>query len=222
MVMLDATTTQSEDDISGRSRPEPGRYHVAIQHAEEKASKKKGTPGLDLEFQVVCDGLQPDGKTPTVGQTGKTIPLFLSYIGGDDSKTKTCIDRVLRLALCCGLVQPGEAKEPDWNEAIGRELVIEVESQQYDDEKSGQIKTGSQVAFLGFWSLGNKAVANVPKDATSPGMQQLAKQGGPVNHPTAAPTSGQATASPDPAATATAAPTATAAASPAKKKWANL
>ena len=91
MVMLNAQDAHSEDDFSGRNRPEPGRYHVAIANAEEKGSKKKGTPGLELEFQVITDGLRADGKSQTSGQTGKTIPLFLSYVSekGDDA-TKTC------------------------------------------------------------------------------------------------------------------------------------
>lgn len=212
MVMLNAETTRSEDDISGRSRPEPGRYHVAVQHAEEKGSKKKGTPGLELEFQVIVDGLASDGKTHTAGQSGKTIPLFLSYVGGDDAKTKTCLDRVLRLALCCGVIRPGESREPDWSEAIGRELVIEVEpGEKYEDDKGNERAGLSQVSFLGFWSLGNAAVANVPKDATSPGMQQLAKAGGPVNHP-AAGNGGNGTKAPASAATA----------APSKSKWADL
>jgi hypothetical protein len=187
MVMLNAQNAQSEDDFAGNARPLPGRYHAAVNHAEEKGSKKKGTPGLDIEFQVIVDGLAPDGKIRTSGQGGRTIPLFLSYIGGDDNKTQTCINRVTRLALCCGVLQPGQAKEPDWNDAIGRELVIEVERQQEeveeDDGKGGKKRIWVdtkfvQVGFMGFWSLGNKEVANVPKDTTSPGMQQLAKSGG--------------------------------------------
>ncbi len=182
MVMLNAQNAQSEDDFSGNARPLPGRYHAVVNHAEEKGSKRKGTPGLDLEFQVICDGHSPDGKTKTSGQSGRTIPLFLSYVGSDDAKTETCISRVTRLALCCGVLRPGESKEVDWQEAIGRELVVEVEAQEYDD-KDGNKKVGSQVSFMGFWSLGNKEVAGVPKDATTPGMQQLAKTGGPINHP---------------------------------------
>lgn len=217
MVMLNAQTAQSEDDFSGKSRPLPGRYHVAVNHAEEKASKVKGTPGLDIEFQVIADGITPDGKDKTAGQIGKTIPLFLSYIGGDDAKTKTCIDRVCRLALCVGILKPGEAKEPDWNEAIGRELVIEIEGQQYDDEKSGTVKTGSQVAFLGFWSLGNKAVANVPKDTGSPGMIALTKAGGPPSG------NGNAAAKPAGPNGGSVQQTATQqAVAPAKNKWADL
>jgi len=168
MVMLDAQNAQSEDDFAGRSRPEPGRYHAIVNHAEEGGSKKKGTPGLSVEFQILAG--TPDG------QQGKTIPLFLSYVGSDDSKTKTCIDRVTRLALCVGVLQPGQAAEPDWQEAIGRELVIEVEAQEYTDQ-NGQSKQGAQVAFMGFWSLGNAVVADVPRDKDSPGMRQLAKGG---------------------------------------------
>ena len=182
MVMLNAQNAHSEDDFSGNARPVLGRYHAAVNHAEEKGSKKKGTPGLECEFQVICDGLSADGKTPTSGQSGRTIPLFLSYIGGDDAKTTTCLNRVTRLAMCCGVLRAGEAKEPDWQDAIGRELVIEVEGQEYED-KDGNAKSGSQISFMGFWSLGNKEVANVPKDSTTPGMQQLAKSGGPVKRP---------------------------------------
>lgn len=225
MVMLNAQNAQSEDDFAGKSRPVPGRYHAAINHAEEKGSKKKGTPGLELEFQTIIDGLAADGKTPTVNQAGKTIPLFLSYIGGDDNKTKTCLDRVTRLALCGGILRPGEAKEPNWGDAIGRELVIEIEEQNYDSQPDAdgntKVKTGSQVSFLGFWSLGNKSVANVPKDPTSPGMMVLAKAGGPVNHPTGGPAAGGNSVKPAPAPDA-AIPQPPTAACGKKSKWANL
>jgi hypothetical protein len=180
MVMLNAggaNGPKTEDDFGGgKSRPVPGRYHCVISAAEEKASKKKATPGLEVEFEVICDGSTPDGKGTTSGQAGKKIPLFMAYISekGDDA-TNTCLERVTRLALCCGVLAPGEEKEVDWEEAIGRELVVEIEDQKYTDQH-GQEKSGAAVSFSGFWSLGNKAVVNVPKDATSPGMQALAKR----------------------------------------------
>jgi len=208
MVMLDAKTANSEDDFSGRSRPEPGRYHVIVNHADEKPSKKNSTPGLEVEFQVLA------GTVPN--QAGKTIPLFLVYIGGDDGKTKTCIDRVTRLAICTGVIRPGEAKEPDWGEAIGRELVIAVEAQEYTDN-NGQIKTGTQVAFMGFWSLGNEQVKDVPRDNDSPGMRALAKAGGPVNRPAAG--SGNGAKAGQPAPQPAAQPAATA---PARGKYSDL
>jgi hypothetical protein len=212
--MLNAQTAKSEDDFSGKSRPSAGRYHAAVNHAEEKGSKKKGTPGLELEFVIIHEGVLPDGKTPTVAQAQKTIPLFLSYIGGDDAKTQTCLDRVTRLALSLGVLAPGEQKEVNWDEAVGRELVIEVEQADYPDEKTGQMKQGSQVSFMGFWSLGNKAVSNVPKDATSPGMQALAKSGGNGNGngANAGAAAGAQSAPPPPPAAATAG----------KTKWSDL
>ena len=187
MVMLNAQQAKSEDDFSGNARLVPGRYHVAVNHAEEKGSKKKGTPGLECEFQVICDGLSPDGKTPTSGQGGRTMPLFLSYVSEKgETASQSCIDRVTRLALCCSVLKAGEAKEPDWQDAIGRELVIEVENgTEYEDDKGNKKPGNPQISFMGFWSLGNKEVANVPKDTTTPGMQQLAKAGGSAKPPVA-------------------------------------
>jgi hypothetical protein len=167
--MLNAENVKTEDDISGNSKPLPGRYHMVVNSAAEKGSKKKGIPGLEIEFGVLA------GTVP--GQDGKTMQLFLSYIGEDDAKTKKCLDRVVRLALCLGVLQPGQAKEVDWNEALGRELIVEVEEQEYTD-KNGNQQKGSQVAYLGFWSLNNPAVADMPKMMNSPGMQAI--NGGPA------------------------------------------
>ena len=177
MVLLNTKNVQSESDIRGAyDMPCPARYHVAVNHAEEKANSD-GTPGVQVEFQVVCDGLAPDNKTRTTGQSGKVASLLLSYVSekGDDA-TKSCLDRVTRLALSCGIMKCGEEAEPDWNNAIGRELVIEIEPGKgtYKNKKTGEeIQRKDQVAYMGFWSLGNPEVANVPKDATTPGMQAL-------------------------------------------------
>lgn len=204
-MLLNAESVHSEDDLSGNARPIPARYHGVINHAEEKGSKKKGTPGLDLEFQTICDGLLPDGKTKTSGQANRTIPLFLSFIGGNEEKTQYCINRVMRLAICCGVLRPGESKEPDWSEAVGRELVIEVvPGEEYEDDKGAMRPGRPEISFMGFWSLGNKEVANVPKDPTTPGMQQLAKAGGGNG------------------AKAAATPATTAAASPSRSKFSDL
>ena len=173
MPVLDARGAHSEDDFQGKARPVAGKYHAAVNAAEEIASKNKGTPGLQIEFAIVADGLPPSGKGTTSGQSGKVISLFLSYVGSDEEKTQTCINRVTRLAMALGVISPGESKEVDWNDAIGRELVIGVVDSSY--EKDGQKKISTEVGFLDFWSLGNKAVKDVPRDLRSPGMQQLAK-----------------------------------------------
>ena len=179
MAFLDARQYESEDDISGRSTFTLGRYHVTITDAKETVNKK-GIQGVTMDFQAACEGISPDGKTRTTGQAGKTMPAFFGFRSekGDEA-SKSCIERVTRLALCAGVLRAGEACEPDWKLAIGREMVIEIiQGDEYKDA-NGQTKPGNpQLNYLGFWSLGNKAVADVPKEATTPGMRYLAKNGG--------------------------------------------
>lgn len=179
MVMLNAQTAKSEDDFSGRSHVDAGKYHVAVNACQEAPSRKKGTPGVEIEFQILADGVSPDEKTTIGGQTGKTISAFFAAVGDTDENTQRCMNNLTRLALAVGILAPGTAAEPDWGEAVGRELVILVK-----DDVKDKVKTGyTSVDWFGFWSLGNKAVVNVPKDLGTPGMQQLAKAGGSVNHP---------------------------------------
>jgi hypothetical protein len=168
MVTCNAKNVQSEDEVGGNDRPLPGRAHAIVNAAEETASEKKGTPGAKIEFTIL--------KHVLPGQEGKTIPLFLSFVGGDESKTRKCLERVTRFALATGIINPGEEKELDIADAIGRELVIDIEESKYLDSKTGAEKSGVQLGYMGFWSLGNKAVEDVPKDTGSPGMMALLKQ----------------------------------------------
>jgi hypothetical protein len=179
MAFLDASDVQNENDLHGQARTKPGRYHVVVNHAEEKGSKKKGSPGIETEFQVLCEGLDPTGKL-TVGQLNSTIRMFLNLTGSDADKTQTCLRNALLLALATGVMKPGEKKEPNWEEAIGRELVIQVVPDEY--EKDGVKVPSSEVKMFGYWSLGNEQVADVPKDNTTPGMMALAKSTPPAGN----------------------------------------
>lgn len=97
------------------------------------------------------------GTTP--GQVGRTHLEFFS------TKEKA-LPRLQRLALAVGLLKPDEPeKEVQFSDAIGRQLVIEIEENTY--EKDGKTHECVRIAFLGMWSSGNKAVADVPKDAES-------------------------------------------------------
>lgn len=185
MVMLNAQNAQSENDFSGHTRVDAGLYHVAVNACHEKASKTKATPGVEIEFQILCDGIGTDKKTPVTGQVGKTISAFFAAVGENDDNTQRCLNNLTRLALVTGLLKPGMAAEPDWEEATGRELVIFVKEDQKatTDQAGNKVwnKTGyTSVDWFGFWSLGNKEVVNVPKDPTTPGMQQLAASGEPT------------------------------------------
>jgi hypothetical protein len=175
MAMLDLSDVTNENDLHGTPRTKPGRYHVAVLNAEETASKKKGSPGIEIEFQVLYEGIGPD-KKPTIAQKNSTIRSFINLTGSDAEKTKTCLRNAALLAVACGIMYPGERKEPDWSEAIGRELIIEVKASKY--ESNGQEIQGSEVSMFGYWTLGNEQVADVPKDTTTPGMLQLAKTSG--------------------------------------------
>jgi len=175
MVLLDASEVQSENDLHGNAKTKPGKYHVAVLSAEETASKKKGSPGIECEFVVLCEGITADNK-PTVGQKNSTIKMFLNLSGSDAEKTQTCLRNATLLALATGIMKPGERKEPDWSEAVGRELIINVKASSYKSA-SNEDMIGSDVAMFGYWSLGNEQVADVPKDVTSPGMIELAKSG---------------------------------------------
>lgn len=145
MVKMGAKNIQSEDDIQGNPRPLPGRYHVAVKHVDEKMDK---FDKVIVEFEVLA------GTTP--GQEGRTITEFFAV-------TDKALPRLQRLAVVLGLIKPGEGeKEVEFSDGVGRQLVIEVEENEY--EKDGRTIHGVRCAYLGFWSLSNAAVADVPKD----------------------------------------------------------
>lgn len=233
-MLLDTTNAHSEDDFQRRQKLDAGFYHCAVNNCEEKASQMKGTPGVAIEFMVICDGVQPDRKTPTNGQANKTISAFYTAIGESDDTTKKCLNNLTRLALATGVMQPGQKAEPDWSQAIGREVVIQVVDEQKeetdDNGKKKWVKTGyTKVDWFGFWSLGNPAIKDIPKDPMSPGMQALARgaglsggngqQAGGNSH---SGDNGAAQQTQPPAEAAAGTATAGTATSGAKKKWANL
>jgi hypothetical protein len=145
MVRMGAKDVKSEDDISGFQRPLPGRYHVVVKHVDETFEK---FDKVVVDFEVLA-GTVPD-------QQGRELTEFFAC-------TEKAIPRLQRLALCVGLLRPGEPdRDVEFTEAVGRDLVIEVEENNYKD-KSGKEVYGVRVGYLGMWSIGNEAVADVPK-----------------------------------------------------------
>jgi len=144
MVVLGAEGAKSENDIGG-NMPDPGRYHVVITAVDESFDKYNS---ITVDFQVLT------GNKP--GQVDRTLTEYFSV-------SEKAIPRLKRLALCVGLLQPGEAeREIEFEQAVGRQLVIEVEENEY--EKNGEKKKGRRISWVGMWSTGNKEVADVPKD----------------------------------------------------------
>jgi hypothetical protein len=143
---MGAKDVKSEDDISGFQRPLPGRYHAVVKHVDETFEK---FDKVIVDFEVLA-GTVPD-------QQGRELSEFFSC-------TEKAIPRLQRLALCLGLLTPGEPdKDVEFTEAVGRDLVIEVEENNYTDKKTGKEVNGVRVGYLGMWSTGNEAVADVPK-----------------------------------------------------------
>lgn len=147
MVCLGAKNVQSEDDIQGNARPLPGRYHAIVKEVDESMEK---VDKIIVEFEVLA------GTTP--GQEGRVVTEYFAI-------TEKAISRLTRLALVLGLLKPGEEeRNVAFSESVGRDLVIEVEPNEYTNKDGKEVKT-VRVTYLGFWSTGNEAVADVPKDA---------------------------------------------------------
>lgn len=146
MVQLGKKGARSEDDFGGAFDPPiPGRYHVVIEEVDESCEKYDA---VIVDFTVKA-GNKPD-------QEGKQLREFFSI-------KEKARDRLSRLAMCIGLLQPGEEKDVNFTEGVGRHLVIEVEAGTY--EKDGETKNKVSISYAGMWSIGNKKVADVPKDA---------------------------------------------------------
>lgn len=145
---LDAGGVQNESEFGGSQRPLPGRYHVAVKRADDSMEK---SDKVVVEFEVLA------GTTP--GQERRTHTEWYAV-------TDKALPRLTRLALACGLLRPGERKGVDFAEAEGRQLVIEIEENDYTD-KDGNEKKGVRVTWMGMWSLSNPDVADVPKNAAA-------------------------------------------------------
>ena len=161
MVRIGAQQVKSEDDISGFQRPLPGRYHVVVKHVDESFEK---FDKIVVDFEVLA-GTVPD-------QQGRELSEFFAC-------TDKAIPRLQRLALCVGLLKPGQPEaDVEFTDAVGRDLVIEVEENNYKT-KEGKEVNSVRVGYLGMWSTANEAVKDVPK-GTLPegGGSQGAKIGG--------------------------------------------
>lgn len=178
MVMLGATNVQSEDDIQGNARPLPGRYHVIVKEVDESMEK---VDKIIIEFEVLA------GTTP--GQEGRVVTEYFAI-------TEKAIPRLQRLAMTLGLLKPGEDdRDVLFSDAIGRDLVVEVEPNEYTNKEGKEVKT-VRVTYLGFWSTSNKAVADVPKysavNGASGGSSGNGASGGNGSQSIAGPTTTQA------------------------------
>lgn len=148
MVQVGRKDVKSEDDLGGSfDYPLPGRYHVVIDDVDESFEKHDS---VLVDFRVLAGNKQD--------QEGKNFREYFS------TKTKA-LDRLSRFAICVGLLKPGQEADVSFVDAIGKQLIVEVEENEY--EKDGEKKKNIRISYAGMWSLGNPKVANVPRDAAA-------------------------------------------------------
>lgn len=138
-MQLNATKTDSIDDLDSGGYPLPGKYHVVLENVEEK------------EKSIVCKFVVLAGTTP--GQEDKKITEFFPT-------SENAQPRLIRLAMSLGLLKPGEEKDVDFQKGVGGFLIVEAAENEY--EKDGQKKKNVRVPWMGMWPLGHKDVGDVP------------------------------------------------------------
>lgn len=154
---LDMTEYTQEDVDSvgaGQFVDRPGWYHAICEKVEHKDDGQK-SPSYAFTFRVLAG--KPDG------QKGATITdhLYLT------PKTR---DRQVLFAKRLGLIgnqHAGKAVSIDWDNAIGRQVAIQVVEEEI--ERNGQ-KSGEKrckLAFNGIHTLDDPKVKDVPRDAAA-------------------------------------------------------
>lgn len=141
---------KSESDINGRTPPEPGSYHVIVSHVDASGDQ---FDGIAVTFQVLAGTVE--------GMEGRTLNQRFYY----DKETGEYQDSHVRLALASGLIEPDSEADVDWDELVGRQLVIGIEKRSGKD-KEGNEKMYTNIGNFGLavWSVKNPAVEGVPKD----------------------------------------------------------
>jgi len=150
---------------TGSSNPEPGRYHVAVQDVDDTFERSHNS--IMIEFQVLAPA----------AAMGKE---FREYIYWQDPPEIRSVERLSRILWACGLLEPGVERDLNPRDAIGCQLVCEVEANEY--EKDGKKKKTVQLRRDngGSWPIGHdlakdvdihRAAQPVAKKAQSPGAR---------------------------------------------------
>lgn len=141
-MLLNTEGVKSHADITGSDEPLPGRYHVGILNVDESFTKFK--EAIQVDFQVLA------GTVPN--QEGRTHKEFFSTKG-------RAVDRLRKFAMVTGLIGPNERKNVEFASARGRQLIIEIEDQEFEGKKY------RRMTFMGMWPIGDESVKDVPVNA---------------------------------------------------------
>lgn len=138
---FDASGIESAGQILGNVSP--GIYHVIVKDVDEDSDEAREKQQIRIEFEILA------GTVP--GQAGKSRRDYFSTKGRG-------LERVKALAMTLGLIRPGERKAVSFKDAVGRQIILQWDTHEYQGKKS------LQVPWAGFWSLDDPAQAEIPRD----------------------------------------------------------
>lgn len=142
---------------------EVGTYHVAVLNVDENPTTRDGAPvdGFKVHF-CAMDGTG-------AGQQKKEIELtFYNPKASDKNNGEFAKRKAARFAMATSILpqaQPGQRVTVNLQDALGRQLVIEVERK--TDQATGQPSKFLQLAWANIWHIDDPAVSAVPKDAAA-------------------------------------------------------
>lgn len=145
-----ASTVKSADDLQGFDTVKPGRYHAMVAAVDD--SFEKSSKSIIVDFEILA-GTQNS-------EVGKTIKEYVAV-------SPEAVKRPVKLALALGLITEsdlGSDLDVDFQKAINRQLVIDIEEHEYTSNKTGKPVKGARIGFLGFHKLGSEDAKGVPLD----------------------------------------------------------
>lgn len=140
------------DEVGGSGKVSPGDYHVKITSINENGGQK-GEMIVDTE--ILCGTV--------AGMEGRTFRLYIP-----NEYDKWAMRKQTALALAAGLFTAADAKaakaqgkelDPDWQQAVGRQIVICLEPNEY------QGKVTTRLAYDNIYAVTDKRASHVPLHA---------------------------------------------------------
>jgi hypothetical protein len=160
-IELDLSTI-SVGDLEGEGNPPPGKYHAKIEDMQRVSDQ---TSYLKVRFALLA-GTDPNGAGCLFSER-----FYLS----DKAKKRLAI-LAHRLKLI-GEDDFGDRRTVDWNEAIGKQLIVQVVEEEYEAKSGGKAKR-AKLAFAGFWDLADERVKDVPRDPSAARQAPTSNHGG--------------------------------------------
>ena len=150
-----APTDFNYDSLDHGGMPEPGKYHVRL--LEEEFNDEK-TPAQILSFVILAGSV--------AGQAGKNLKERLFLEGKDDEKTKKAIARAMGWGKRMGIYSEADMKAMaplDFSKAIGKEFIVDVVPDTYEDRTTGQTKETARINYMGIWRVDHPDAPECPR-----------------------------------------------------------